>query len=78
MFGMREQRFLHFASVLYNGEVYMTPQDFLHSVTQEGARGLLFVKSRGFFSNFSVCHTGKKFGGFCTIQHERMIIMSKT
>mgnify|MGYP001796262858 FL=1 len=49
MFGMREQRFLHFASVLYNGEVYMTPQDFLHSVTQEGARGLLFVKSRAFF-----------------------------
>jgi len=36
---MREQRFLHFASVVYNGEVYMTPQDFLNSVTQEGARG---------------------------------------
>ena len=56
VFGMREQRFLHFASVLYNGEVYMTPQDFLHSVTQEGARGLLFVKSRVFFSNFCVSH----------------------
>ena len=59
VFGMREQRFLHFASVLYNGEVYMTPQDFLHSVTQEGARGLLFVKSRVFFSNFCVSHWEK-------------------
>ena len=59
VFGMREQRFLHFASVLYNGEVYMTPQDFLHSVTQEGARGLLIVKSRVVFSNFCVSHLEK-------------------
>ncbi|XP_067948189.1 calcium uptake protein 3, mitochondrial-like [Watersipora subatra] len=38
VFFMRKERFLSFASVLYDGEVYMTPQDFLQSVTQEGAR----------------------------------------
>ncbi|XP_071124660.1 calcium uptake protein 3, mitochondrial-like isoform X2 [Mytilus edulis] len=34
----REMRFLQFASVQYNGQIYMTPQDFLESVTEEVPR----------------------------------------
>ena len=34
----RELRFLSFASVEYEGNVYMTPQDFLESVTEEVPR----------------------------------------
>ena len=34
----REQRFLTFASVELDGNVYMTPQDFLESVTEEHPR----------------------------------------
>ena len=30
----REKRFLKFASVEYNGQIYMTPQDFLDSVVE--------------------------------------------
>lgn len=31
----RELRFLSFASIEYEGQVYMTPQDFLESVMEE-------------------------------------------
>ena len=34
----RELRFLSFASVEYEGSVFMTPQDFLESVTEEAPR----------------------------------------
>ena len=34
----RELRFLSFASVEYDGNIYMTPQDFLESVTEETPR----------------------------------------
>ncbi|XP_052673021.1 calcium uptake protein 3, mitochondrial-like isoform X2 [Crassostrea angulata] len=34
----REMRFLQFASVEYKGVIYMTPQDFLESVTEEMPR----------------------------------------
>ena len=34
----REMRFLSFASVEYQGNIYMTPQDFLESVTEEAPR----------------------------------------
>ncbi|XP_048772290.1 calcium uptake protein 3, mitochondrial-like isoform X2 [Ostrea edulis] len=34
----REMRFLHFASVEYKGVIYMTPQDFLESVTEDMPR----------------------------------------
>ncbi len=34
----RELRFLSFASVEYEGNVYMTPQDFLESVMEEAPR----------------------------------------
>ncbi|KAK3719863.1 hypothetical protein RRG08_040163 [Elysia crispata] len=34
----REMRFRHFASVEYDGNLYMTPQDFLESVTEESPR----------------------------------------
>ncbi|KAI0228823.1 hypothetical protein LSAT2_020708 [Lamellibrachia satsuma] len=37
----REMRFLRFASVEYQGGVYMTPQDFLESITEEVPRLLL-------------------------------------
>ncbi|CAD5114176.1 DgyrCDS3317 [Dimorphilus gyrociliatus] len=35
----RELRFLSFASVDFDGNVYMTPQDFLDSVTNEIPKG---------------------------------------
>ena len=35
----RELRFLSFASVEYDGNIYMTPQDFLESITDETPRG---------------------------------------
>lgn len=35
----RETRFNQFASVEYDGNIYMTPQDFLESVTLETPRG---------------------------------------
>ena len=35
----REIRFLSFASVEYQGNIFMTPQDFLESVTEESPRG---------------------------------------
>ncbi len=38
----RELRFLSFASVEYEGQIYMTPQDFLESVTEEVPRRKLF------------------------------------
>lgn len=34
----REMRFQQFASVEYEGVVYMTPQDFLESVTEDAPR----------------------------------------
>ncbi|KAH9499466.1 Calcium uptake protein 3, mitochondrial [Bulinus truncatus] len=34
----REMRFRHFASVEYDGNIYMTPQDFLESLTEESPR----------------------------------------
>ncbi|BFZ14768.1 hypothetical protein BsWGS_17808 [Bradybaena similaris] len=34
----REMRFRHFASVEFNGSLYMTPQDFLESLTEESPR----------------------------------------
>ena len=39
----REQRFLTFASVELDGNVYMTPQDFLESVTEEHPRRKFFL-----------------------------------
>ncbi|XP_034947090.1 calcium uptake protein 3, mitochondrial isoform X3 [Chelonus insularis] len=35
---MREKRFIKFASVVYNGQLYMTPQDFLDSVVESEPR----------------------------------------
>ncbi|XP_059152277.1 calcium uptake protein 3, mitochondrial-like isoform X5 [Physella acuta] len=35
----REMRFRQFASVEYEGNIYMTPQDFLESLTEESPRG---------------------------------------
>lgn len=40
----REMRFLQFASVQYNGQIYMTPQDFLESVTEEVPRRKLITE----------------------------------
>jgi len=34
----RERRFLRFASVEYDGQLYMTPQDFLESVVEAEPR----------------------------------------
>lgn len=34
----RERRFIKFASVEYDGQLYMTPQDFLDSVVEQDAR----------------------------------------
>uniref|UniRef100_A0A914VXI1 EF-hand domain-containing protein n=1 Tax=Plectus sambesii TaxID=2011161 RepID=A0A914VXI1_9BILA len=44
----REQRFLRFASVEYNGQIFMTPRDFIDSLTQEQPRSRL---SRRVLSN---------------------------
>lgn len=35
---MREKRFIKFASVEYDGQLYMTPQDFLDSVVESEPR----------------------------------------
>ncbi|XP_014681959.1 PREDICTED: calcium uptake protein 3, mitochondrial-like isoform X2 [Priapulus caudatus] len=35
---LREKRFLHFASIEYDGQIFMTPQDFLESITEEEPR----------------------------------------
>ncbi|CAL1533519.1 unnamed protein product [Lymnaea stagnalis] len=37
-FSYREMRFRHFASVEFDGNIYMTPQDFLESLTEESPR----------------------------------------
>ena len=34
----RERRFIKFASVEYDGQIYMTPQDFLESVVEQEPR----------------------------------------
>lgn len=34
----RERRFIRFASVEYDGQLYMTPQDFLESVVEAEPR----------------------------------------
>lgn len=34
----REKRFIKFASVEYDGQIYMTPQDFLESVVEQEPR----------------------------------------
>lgn len=34
----REKRFIRFASVEYDGQLYMTPQDFLESVVEADPR----------------------------------------
>lgn len=41
----REKRFIKFASVEYDGQLYMTPQDFLDSVTESDPRPRLKRKS---------------------------------
>jgi Ca2+-binding EF-hand superfamily protein len=41
----RERRFLVFASVEYNGDIFMTPRDFLDSVTQDQPRNRLKRRS---------------------------------
>ena len=41
----RELRFLNFASVEYEGSIYMTPQDFLESVTKDNPRRKYLIKS---------------------------------
>ena len=37
---IRERRYKEYASVLYKGEVYMTPRDFLESLTLDEPRGI--------------------------------------
>lgn len=39
----RERRFIKFASVEYDGQLYMTPQDFLESVVEQEPRRKLHV-----------------------------------
>lgn len=39
----RERRFIKFASVEYEGQLYMTPQDFLASVTDTDPRRKLII-----------------------------------
>lgn len=34
----REKRFIKFASVEFDGQIYMTPQDFLESVVEQEPR----------------------------------------
>lgn len=34
----RERRFIKFSSVEFDGQLYMTPQDFLDSVVEQEAR----------------------------------------
>lgn len=38
----REKRFIRFASVEYDGQLYMTPQDFLESVVEAEPRRKAF------------------------------------
>lgn len=38
----REKRFVRFASVEFNGQLYMTPQDFLESVIESEPRRMQF------------------------------------
>lgn len=39
----RERRFIKFSSVEYDGQLYMTPQDFLDSVVEQEPRRMLYV-----------------------------------
>lgn len=39
----RERRFIRFASVEYDGQLYMTPQDFLESVVEAEPRRKRFL-----------------------------------
>uniref|UniRef100_U5ER98 Putative mitochondrial aspartate/glutamate carrier protein n=1 Tax=Corethrella appendiculata TaxID=1370023 RepID=U5ER98_9DIPT len=41
----RERRFIKFASVEFNGQIYMTPQDFLESVVEQESRPRLKRRS---------------------------------
>uniref|UniRef100_A0A182U022 EF-hand domain-containing protein n=1 Tax=Anopheles melas TaxID=34690 RepID=A0A182U022_9DIPT len=41
----RERRFIKFASVEFDGQIYMTPQDFLESVVEQEPRPRLKRKS---------------------------------
>uniref|UniRef100_A0A1B0GKY8 Uncharacterized protein n=2 Tax=Lutzomyia longipalpis TaxID=7200 RepID=A0A1B0GKY8_LUTLO len=43
----RERRFINFASVEIDGQLYMTPQDFLDSVVEQEPRPRLKRKSLG-------------------------------
>ncbi|KAK0073694.1 hypothetical protein PV326_013171 [Microctonus aethiopoides] len=47
---MREKRFIKFASVEYDGQLYMTPQDFLDSVVDSEPR-LLKTRQGNLSSN---------------------------
>lgn len=38
----REKRFIKFASVEFDGQIYMTPQDFLESVVEQEPRRKFF------------------------------------
>lgn len=51
----RERRFIKFASVEYDGQLYMTPQDFLESVVeQEPRRELRYIRNIVLFSSMLV------------------------
>ncbi|KAJ8933021.1 hypothetical protein NQ314_014260 [Rhamnusium bicolor] len=41
----REKRFIRFSSVEYNGQLYMTPQDFLESVVEAEPRRMYYKTS---------------------------------
>lgn len=40
----RERRFIKFASAEFDGQLYMTPQDFLDSVVEQEPRRELIIK----------------------------------
>lgn len=42
----RERRFIKFSSVEFDGQLYMTPQDFLDSVVEQEARRKLLTSLR--------------------------------
>lgn len=47
----REKRFIKFASVEFDGQIYMTPQDFLESVVEQEPRRKSFILRSVFLLN---------------------------
>ncbi|CAG0879747.1 unnamed protein product [Cyprideis torosa] len=70
----RERRFIRFSSVEFHGQLYMTPQDFLESVTEPEPRRKLLIKCKiMLYKKSKMLHSLKSFTLFAARLKRRVL-----